>query len=123
DQAFADAAQLYQSLFPGDRATSGLRRQFEARLARLGAGEAGGSTLFAVLPAVATTLSGSEVEPKRIQFDQRDGSLVLDLGAKEYDQVEKLQTALQQKGVRATIANYRNGASGVTARVKVEQAG
>ncbi|MCH2557478.1 MAG: type II secretion system protein GspL [Alcanivorax sp.] len=124
DQAFADAAKLYQSLFPGDRATSGLRRQFEARLARLGsAGEGGGSSLFAVLPAVATTLSGSEVEPKRIQFDQRDGSLLLDLGAKEYNQVEKLQTALQEKGVRATIANYRNGASGVTARVKVEQAG
>ncbi|MBF1801402.1 type II secretion system protein GspL [Alloalcanivorax profundimaris] len=124
DQAFADAAELYQSLFPGDRATSGLRRQFEARLARLGSGgEGGGGTLFAVLPAVASTLGASEVEPKRIQFDQRDGSLLLDLGAKEYNQVEKLQTALREKGVQATIANYRNGASGVTARVKVEQAG
>ena len=124
DQSFADAAKLYQSLFPGDRATSGLRRQFEARLSRLGSGgDGGGGTLFAVLPAVASTLGASEVEPKRIQFDQRDGSLLLDLGAKEYNQVEKLQTALRQKGVRATIANYRNGASGVTARVKVEQEG
>ena len=32
-----------------------------------------------------------------------DGSLLLDLGAKEYNQVEKLQTALQEKGVRASI--------------------
>ena len=83
----------------------------------------GGGTLFRVLPAVASTLSQSEVEPKRLQFDQRDGSLLLDLGAKEYNQVEKLQGALNEKGVRATIANYRNGATGVTARVKVEQAG
>jgi len=124
DETFAQAAELYQSLFPGDRATSGLRRQFQARLARLGGdGDAGGGTLFRVLPAVASTLSESEVEPKRLQFDQRDGSLLLDLGAKEYNQVEKLQGALNEKGVRATIANYRNGATGVTARVKVEQAG
>lgn len=124
DETFAQAAELYQSLFPGDRATSGLRRQFQARLARLGGdGDGGGGTLFRVLPAVASTLSQSEVEPKRLQFDQRDGSLLLDLGAKEYNQVEKLQGALNEKGVRATIANYRNGATGVTARVKVEQAG
>lgn len=125
DQTFAEASELYQSLFPDDRATVGLRRQFEARLARLarsGDGDRGG-TLFAVLPAVASTLNGSEVEPKRLQFDQRDGSLLLDLGAKEYSQLEKLQAALREKGVNATIANYRNGASGVTARVKVEQAG
>ena len=124
DKTFAEAAELYQSLFPGDRATAGLRRQFQARLARLGGdGESSGGTLFRVLPAVAATLSESEVEPKRLQFDQRDGSLLLDLGAKEYNQVEKLQSALNEKGVRATIANYRNGATGVTARVKVEQAG
>ena len=123
DETFAQAAELYQSLFPGDRATSGLRRQFQARLARLGGDGDGGGTLFRVLPAVASTLSQSEVEPKRLQFDQRDGSLLLDLGAKEYNQVEKLQSALNEKGVRATIANYRNGATGVTARVKVEQAG
>jgi general secretion pathway protein L len=125
DQTFAEASELYQSLFPDDRATAGLRRQFEARLARLARGGDGdrGGTLFAVLPAVASTLNGSEVEPKRLQFDQRDGSLLLDLGAKEYSQLEKLQAALREKGVNATIANYRNGASGVTARVKVEQAG
>lgn len=125
DQAFADASKLYQTLFPGDRATAGLRRQFQARLARLASGgeSARGGALFAVLPAVASTLNGSSVEPKRLQFDQRDGSLLLDLGAKEYDQLEKLQAALQEKGVNATIANYRNGATGVTARVKVEQAG
>src|SRR5690606_6899303 len=42
DQALADAGKLYQGLFPGDRATAGLRRQFEARLARLSSG--GGAT-------------------------------------------------------------------------------
>ncbi|WP_133490796.1 type II secretion system protein GspL [Alcanivorax sp. 24] len=125
DQAFADAGKLYQSLFPGDRATAGLRRQFEARLARLsnGGGATGNARLFQVLPSVAAVLSASKVEPKRLQFDERQGNLLLDLGAKEYADLEKLQTALREKGVNASIANYRNGPNGVTARIRVEQAG
>lgn len=125
DRSFQQSAQLYKSLFPGDRATAGLRRQFKARLAHLSSagGERSDSSLFQMLPAVASTLSGSTVKPKRLQFDGRDGSLLLDLGAKQYSDLEKLQAALREKGVNATIANYRNGARGVTARVKVEQAG
>lgn len=125
-QSFQQASQLYQSLFPGDRATASLRRQFQARLARLsnsGDGTRSAGGLFDMLPAVASTLSDSPVKPKRLQFNSQDGDLLLDLGAKQYSDLEKLQAALRQKGVKATIANYRNGSDGVTARVKVEQAG
>jgi general secretion pathway protein L len=49
--------------------------------------------------------------------------LLLDVGAKDYAQLEQLQNALKQQGARASIANYRNGAQGVSARIKVEQPG
>lgn len=125
DASFQQAAQLYQSLFPDDRATAGLRRQFRARLVRLSSTDSGVANggLFSMLPAVASTLSGSDIKPRRLQFDSRDGSLLLDLDAKQYSDLEKLQAALRKKGVQATIANYRNGANGITARLKVEQAG
>ncbi len=124
-ESFQQAAQLYQSLFPNDRATAGLRRQFRARLVQLSSTDSGvaNSGLFSMLPAVASTLSGSDIKPKRLQFDSRDGSLLLDLDAKEYSDLEKLQAALRKKGVQATIANYRNGTNGITARLKVEQTG
>lgn len=125
-RSFQQAATLYQSLFPDDRATAGLRRQFQARLARLshrGTGKGSSEGLFSMLPAVASTLSGSPVTPKSLQFNSQDGDLLLDLAAKQYSDLEKLQAVLRQKGVKATIANYRNGSDGVTARIKVEQAG
>ncbi|EKF73588.1 general secretion pathway protein L [Alcanivorax hongdengensis A-11-3] len=123
DAAFAQAQARYEQLFPGDRATAALSRQFRARLARLGGVETADAGFLSLLAPVATVLHGSKVEAKRMQFDQRDGSLMLDVGAKDYAELEKLQQAIRKQGVDANIANYRNGASGVNARIKVEQAG
>ena len=72
---------------------------------------------------MAQVLKEIKVEPKRLQYDQRDNTLLLDVGAKDYAQLEQLQNALKQQGARASIANYRNGAQGVSARIKVEQPG
>lgn len=122
DQARAEAAGLYQQLFPGDRATPGLAAQFKGRLAQLGAG-GGGSGLFLVLMApVAESLAGLKadgVEPRRILFDERDNSLVLDLEAKSYEGLESLRTALGDAGLVAEIANFRNQGERVAARMKV----
>ncbi|MCG8392706.1 MAG: type II secretion system protein GspL [Pseudomonadales bacterium] len=123
DAAFAQAQQTYESLFPGDKATSALKRQFQGRLARLGGGEGGGSAFFPLLVPVAEVLKQVKVEPKRLQYDQRQNTLLLDVGAKDYAQLEALQNAIKKQGARASIANYRNGAQGVSARIKVEQPG
>lgn len=124
EAAFADAKSLYEQLFPGDKATTALSRQFQGRLARLGGGSEGGQArFFPLLGPVAQVLKEIKVEPKRLQYDQRDNTLLLDVGAKDYAQLEQLQNALKQQGARASIANYRNGAQGVSARIKVEQPG
>ncbi|MDX1804445.1 MAG: type II secretion system protein GspL [Alcanivorax sp.] len=123
DEAFAQAKSRYESLFPGDRATAALKRQFQARLARLGGGEGAGADFLTLLTPVAQVLHDNKIDAKRFQYDQRSGALLLDVGAKDYSQLETLQNAIRKQGVDANIANYRNGASGVSARIKVEQAG
>mgnify|MGYP000539517025 FL=1 len=120
----AQAKQRYEQLFPGDKATSALNRQFQGRLARLGGGvDGGGAAFFPLLAPVAQVLKDMKVEPKRLQYDQRQNVLLLDVGAKDYAQLEALQNAIRKQGGNASIANYRNGAQGVSARIKVEQPG
>lgn len=124
ETAFADAKTLFEQLFPDDKATTALSRQFQGRLARLGGRSEGGQAqFFPLLEPVAQVLREITVEPKRLQYDQRDNTLLLDVGAKDYAQLEQLQNALKKQGARASIANYRNGAQGVSARIKVEQPG
>ena len=124
DAALAQAKQRYEQLFPGDKATSALNRQFQGRLARLGGGsDGGGAAFFPMLAPVAQVLRDMKVEPKRLQYDQRQNVLLLDVGAKDYAQLEALQNAIKKQGGNASIANYRNGAQGVSARIKVEQPG
>ena len=124
DAALAQAKDRYEQLFPGDKATSALNRQFQGRLARLGGGaDGGGAAFFPLLAPVAQVLKDMKVEPKRLQYDQRQNVLLVDVGAKDYAQLEALQNAIRKQGGNASIANYRNGAQGVSARIKVEQPG
>ncbi|MZR61744.1 type II secretion system protein GspL [Alcanivorax sp. DP30] len=124
EAALADAKGKYEQLFPGDKATSALIRQFQSRLSRLSSGGgSAGTAFFPMLVPVAEVLRESKVEPKRLQYDQRQNSLLLDVGAKDYAQLEALQNALRDQGAKASIANYRNAAQGVNARIKVEQPG
>ena len=124
DAALAQAKNRYEQLFPGDKATSALNRQFQGRLARLGGGaDGGGAAFFPLLAPVAQVLKDMKMEPKRLQYDQRQNVLLVDVGAKDYAQLEALQNAIRKQGGNASIANYRNGAQGVSARIKVEQPG
>ncbi|WP_348679561.1 type II secretion system protein GspL [Alcanivorax profundi] len=125
DAALVQAKQRYEQLFPGDKASSALNRQFQGRLNRLAAGGSaeGGQDFFPLLVPVARVLKLIKVEPKRLQYDQRQNTLLLDVGAKDYSQLESLQNAINEQGAKASIANYRNGAKGVNARIMVEQPG
>ena len=122
DQARSQAGALYQQLFPGDRATPRLSAQFSSRLAQLGAGGGGSGLFLSLMAPVTESLAGLKtegVEPRRILFDERDNSLVLDLEAKNYEGLESLRTALVDAGLVAEIANFRNQGERVAARMKV----
>lgn len=122
-EQWEQAARLYETLFPGDRATPRLRAQFESRLAQLGSGAGGGGAGFTGLMApVGETLAAARsqgVTPQRIQYDQRENMLALDLQAGSYELLEGVRERLESAGLAAEIANYRNQNDKVAARMNV----
>src|SRR3546814_4942270 len=75
------SAQLFTQLFPQDRATAKLRAQFASHLARLTRGQAGADFL-GLMQAAGPVLAQQKqqgVNPQRIQYDQRNGELLLDI--------------------------------------------
>jgi general secretion pathway protein L len=121
DQQLAQAVELYNQLFPDDSAQPGyLENQFRSRLSRLG-GSASGGFLGLMLP-VGESLAGQQsagVLARRIQYDDRDNSLTLDVEAGSYDSLEALRGSISEGGLQAEIANYRSQGESVTARLRV----
>lgn len=121
DEQLAQAVSLYNQLFPGDSAQPGyLENQFRSRLGRLG-GSASGGFLGLMIP-VGESLAGQQsagVSARRIQYDDRDNSLTLDVEAGSYDSLEALRGRISEGGLQAEIANYRSQGESVTARLRV----
>ncbi len=121
DQQLAQAVSLYNQLFPGDSAQPGyLENQFRSRLGRLG-GTASGGFLGLMIP-VGESLAGQQgagLSARRIQYDERDNSLTLDVEAGSYDSLELLRGRISDGGLQAEIANYRSQGESVTARLRV----
>lgn len=121
DQQLAQAVALYNQLFPGDSAQPGyLENQFRSRLGSLG-GTASGGFLGLMIP-VGESLAGQQgagLSARRIQYDDRDNSLTLDVEAGSYDSLEALRGRISEGGLQAEIANYRSQGESVTARLRV----
>lgn len=121
DQQLAQAVSTYNQLFPGDAAQPGyLENQFRSRLGRLG-GTASGGFLGLIIP-VGESLAGQQgagLSARRIQYDERDNSLTLDVEAGSYDSLEVLHGRISEGGLQAEIANYRSQGESVTARLRV----
>jgi len=117
----AQAASLYNELFPGDQATAILESQFRNRLARLGGGTSSVGFLSLMLP-VGETLRGQSsngLAARRIQYDERESALTLDVSAPDYESLEALRERIGQQGLQAEIANFRSQGDAVTARLRV----
>lgn len=122
DTLRARANAAYEDMFPGDRATAKLERQFQRRLEMAG-GSATGSGFLALIEPVGEALSGLRekgVAPRSIQYSERDGNLVLELSAPDYELLQSLQTRIENQGLVAEIANYRNQGKQVTALLRVQ---
>lgn len=119
DQAREQAVALYEQLFPGDRARR-LEAQFRSRLQAGGGGSGEGFlSLLASTGEAIAPLRANGVQPRRIQYDERQNALELELNAPDYETLEQLQSGLREKGLQAEIANFRNQGEVVTARMKV----
>lgn len=116
------AAVLYEELFPGDRATSKLFAQFRSRMAQLGGASGGDSGFFRLMAPVGSSLASAReqgVKPRRISFDDREGALLLDLEARNYEGLEAVREKVRAAGLEAEIANFRDQGETVAARMKV----
>ncbi|WP_111656614.1 type II secretion system protein GspL [Isoalcanivorax indicus] len=114
---------LYQELFPGTGRPQMIVREFETQLNRLGGG-AGGSGFLALMGPTGEIIgaaSGQGVTPRRLNYDERESILMLDLNAQDFSALEALREALQSAGLSAEIGTARSEASGVTARMRVGQ--
>ncbi|MDF1630247.1 MAG: type II secretion system protein GspL [Alcanivoracaceae bacterium] len=120
EQHWQQAAALYNELFPGDRAQALLETQFRNRLNQLGGVSQGG--FMALMVPVGESLAGrdnSGLSAKRIQYDERDNALTVDIEASDYDSLEALRSKISAGGLSAEIANYRSQGETVTARLRV----
>lgn len=120
EQHWQQAATLYNELFPGDRAQALLETQFRNRLSQLGGASQGG--FMALMVPVGESLAGkhnSGLSAKRIQYDERDNALTVDVEAADYDSLEALRSNISDGGLNAEIANYRSQGETVTARLRV----
>jgi general secretion pathway protein L len=118
------AASLFQELFPQDRATAKLRAQFRGHLLRLqqGAGSAGG--FLPLMEAAGPVLAQEKpkgITPQRIQYDQLNGQLMLDIDASNYQILQELRDKLQAAHLQAAITVAKTQGKSVSARIRVEQ--
>lgn len=119
----SEAAVLYKELFPGDRATARLRAQFQNRLDRLGrgGGQAGFLEMLTPVGSVLADNRSQGVTARRLQYNEREDSLLVELDAEGYDSVETVRKQLSENGLDAEIATARNDGEGVRARLRVRQ--
>lgn len=118
-----EAVALYQELFPGSPRPQLLQREFRTQLERLGGGAGSGGFLSLMTP-VGEILGGATdqgVTPRRIQFDERESVLLVDITARDFGMLESLREKMQSAGLSAEIGTARSEASGVTARMRVGQ--
>lgn len=119
--AYRQAEALYEELYPDDRAVA-VERQFRQRLAALGA-NAGGQGFIQILAPLGAHIRGESgsIEVRRMQYDQLDGLLQLDLRAPDFDSLQGVRERIQSAGMAAEITEGRSQGDRVTARIKVGQ--
>ncbi|MCH8542932.1 MAG: hypothetical protein LAT61_05110 [Alcanivorax sp.] len=127
EAAAQEAAQasvaLYQELFPAASRPQMIVTEFQTQINRLSGG-AGGSGFLALMGPTGEIIGAAAdqgVVPRRLQYDERDSVLLLDLNAQDFSALESLREQLQSAGLSAEIGTARSQASGVTARMRVGQ--
>lgn len=119
EQQWQQAASLYNQLFPGDKAQALLESQFRSRLSKLGSQSQGGFMALMVPLGESLASHSKAITAKRIQYDERDNTLTVDIEAASYDGLEALRNKVSEGGLSAEIANYRSQGESVTARLRV----
>jgi general secretion pathway protein L len=117
----AQALQLYQQIYPGERSVLSPRRQLEGKLRSAGE-HAGQADFLKMLAEAGFQLKQQEdsqtMQLNNLQYNQR-GELALEVRAATLDQLDRYKQALNNAGYVADLGSAIKESDGVRGRVTV----
>lgn len=110
--------QLYQQLFPGERIRS-LERQIREKLSDSPQSARTGFVAQVQRLAQVRQQHASAVQLLSLRYNERQDELVIDVKAKDLNDLQTLRQALEQAGMVSEIASATNDEGGVKGRLKI----
>lgn len=115
--------KTYREAFPGGRVVNP-RRQMEAKLAEIqGGGGSSGSNMLALLSALGAEPHASSLQVSAMNYESRAAELRIDILADNFQQVEKLRSALRERGISAELQNSSASGNKVRAKLALKEVG
>lgn len=113
----------YREAFPSGRVVNP-RRQMEAKLADIqGIGQSGGSNMLALLSTLGAEPQASSLQVSAMNYEARAAELRIDIVAENFQQVEKLRSALRARGISAELQNSSASGNKVRAKLALKEIG
>lgn len=108
--------KVYADTFPGSH-ISDPEQQMRSKLKAL-QGDGGGSRFIPLFYTSSEVLAGfKSISLHSVNYDNRNGRMRVEILAKQFQDIEKLRSALQSAGVTAELANSNSVSDGVRARM------
>jgi len=113
----------YRQAFPKSRVVNP-RRQMESRLSNLnGAGGSTGSNMLSLMTVLSQEPQAAGLQISAINYESRASELRIDILADNFQQVERLRSALKARGVEAELQNSSASGNKVRAKLSLKEVG
>lgn len=121
-----EAETLYRQYFPEDKRIVDIKSQTLAHLKRGGVSGSERSALELLHPAGKSVYQFNQqnktqpLQISRLSFEQRQGDLLLDIRAKQFNQLDQLKALLEKEGLKVEIGSAVAQGDGVESRLKIK---
>ena len=121
-----EAETLYRQYFPEDKRIVDIKSQTLAHLKRGGVSGSERSALELLHPAGKSVYQFNQqnktqpLQISRLSFEQRQGDLLLDVRAKQFNQLDQLKVMLEKEGLKVEIGSAVAQGDGVESRLKIK---
>jgi general secretion pathway protein L len=121
-----EAETLYRQYFPEDKRIVDIKSQTLAHLKRGGVSGSERSALELLHPAGKSVYQFNQqnktqpLQISRLSFEQRQGDLLLDVRAKQFNQLDQLKVILEKEGLKVEIGSAVAQGDGVESRLKIK---
>lgn len=121
-----EAEALYRHYFPEDKRIVDIKSQTLAHLKRGGVSGSERSALELLHPAGKSVYQFNQqnktqpLQISRLSFEQRQGDLLLDIRAKQFNQLDQLKVILEKEGLKVEIGSAVAQGDGVESRLKIK---